>query len=129
MKRSAFLLGLLLLVAGSTAALAQSGGGFELQWSSINATGTSRGGDYTLSATAGQPDSGHMAGGDFGMTGGFWQCSPPGDFNANSQIDVQDVFLVAAHWGEGVSPYDLDHSGQVTVRDIMLVAGTFGATC
>jgi|SRR5579871_759101 len=34
--------------------------------------GTSSGGSYSLSGTIGQPDAGHMAGGNYAIDGGFW---------------------------------------------------------
>ena len=34
--------------------------------------GTSTGGGYTLSGTAGQPDAGLLTGGEFRLGGGFW---------------------------------------------------------
>jgi len=34
--------------------------------------GTSMNGQYSLSGTIGQPDAGHMAGGNFTLDGGFW---------------------------------------------------------
>ena len=60
------------LVAAVTAAHAQTGGGYNLTWSTVDGGGTSTGGDYTLSGTAGQPDAGTMTGGDFALGGGFW---------------------------------------------------------
>ena len=62
----------LLLPAGSTRA--QSGGGYDLTWSSVDSGGVmwSTGGAYTLGATAGQPDAGWLTGGDYTLAGGFW---------------------------------------------------------
>src|SRR5438874_13141795 len=34
--------------------------------------GTSTGGVYSVSGTAGQPDAGTMTGGSYGLVGGFW---------------------------------------------------------
>jgi hypothetical protein len=52
---------------------AQSGGQFDLSWSTINGGGgTSRGGQFTLSGTIGQAASGRLAGGNFALEGGFW---------------------------------------------------------
>ena len=54
------------------AALAQSGGGYDLSWSTIDAGGTtfSTGGGYTLGGTAGQPDAGLLSGGGIHWPGG-----------------------------------------------------------
>jgi hypothetical protein len=63
---------LLLLVAAPV--LAQSGGDYDLSWSTIDGGGGtfSTGGSYTFGATAGQPDAGLLAGGDYTLGGGFW---------------------------------------------------------
>jgi hypothetical protein len=61
----------LLLVGG--AALAQSGGDYDLSWSTVDGGGgTSTGGDYALSGTAGQCDAGVLTGGEYTLIGGFW---------------------------------------------------------
>ena len=70
-----------LLLLAAAPALAQSGGGYQvtrsgydLSWSTIDGGGGtfSTGGSYTLGATAGQPDAGLLAGGDYTLGGGFW---------------------------------------------------------
>ncbi len=62
-----------LLLAASTV-LAQSGGGFDLTWSTVDSGGYtfSTGGGYSLGGTAGQPDAGVMEGGVYTLAGGFW---------------------------------------------------------
>lgn len=74
MKR-AIVVGVLLLalLAIATTALAQTGGGFGLSWSSVDGGGgTSVGGKFTLAGTIGQADAGNaLAGGDFILLGGF----------------------------------------------------------
>jgi hypothetical protein len=63
---------LFLLLA--SAALAQSGGGYDLSWSTVDGGGgtQSSGGGYSLGGTAGQPDAGLLTGGDYTLAGGFW---------------------------------------------------------
>lgn len=64
---------LLALVASVLSSLGQSGGPFELQWSTLDGGGgTSGGGRFALSGTIGQPDAGTLAGGPFKLEGGFW---------------------------------------------------------
>jgi hypothetical protein len=76
--RCAALVGITLLLAAS-AALAQSGGGYDLTWSTIDGGGgASSGGSYDLRGTIGQWDAGAMAGGDYTLEGGFWVGSPAG---------------------------------------------------
>jgi hypothetical protein len=54
-------------------ALAQSGNGFDLTWSTADGGGgTSTGGVFTLQGTIGQPDAGTLFGGSYGLQGGFW---------------------------------------------------------
>jgi hypothetical protein len=47
---------------------------FDLDWYTVDGGGATylTGGQYTLGATAGQPDAGSMSGGDFELGGGFW---------------------------------------------------------
>jgi hypothetical protein len=59
---------LALLLAAN--ALAQN---YSIDWFTIDGGGgTSTGGVFSLSGTIGQPDAGHMNGGDFTLDGGFW---------------------------------------------------------
>lgn len=54
----------------AVSALAQS---YSIDWYTIDGGGgTSTGGVYQVSGTIGQPDAGHMAGGNFSLDGGFW---------------------------------------------------------
>jgi hypothetical protein len=68
-------LGALSLVALATSARAQSGGPFDLSWSTIDGGGgASASGQFSLAGTVGQPDAGvlTLSGGQFSLTGGFW---------------------------------------------------------
>jgi hypothetical protein len=63
----------LIAVAGSGAAKAQSGGDYVITKSTIDSGGaTVTGGDYRLSGTVGQPDAANLSGGDYTLIGGFW---------------------------------------------------------
>lgn len=63
----------LVLLLSVVPALAQTGGVFELSWSTVDGGGgASSGGTYSLNGTTGQPDAGVMSGGDFTLSGGFW---------------------------------------------------------
>jgi hypothetical protein len=68
----AFLL-LLASVVGAQAVYAQTGGGYDLTWSTIDGGGMmfSTGGGYSLGGTMGQPDAGTLGGG-YTLAGGFW---------------------------------------------------------
>lgn len=46
---------------------------YSIDWFTIDGGGgTSTGGVYSVSGTIGQPDAGHMSGGNFTIDGGFW---------------------------------------------------------
>ena len=76
MRRFTLLLPLLALVLLplSRMVVAQSGGDYDLTWSTVDGGGAtfSIGGVYTLGGTIGQPDAGAMGGGDYSLSGGFW---------------------------------------------------------
>jgi hypothetical protein len=49
------------------------------------------GGDFELSGTTGQHDTGRpMMGGDFELTGGFWFALAPGDCNSDGGVNLFD---------------------------------------
>ncbi len=72
MKRT-ILVALMLLMLAAPAS-AQTGGGYDLTWNSIDGGGAMflTGGPYSLGATAGQPDAGVLYGGPYVLSGGFW---------------------------------------------------------
>jgi hypothetical protein len=71
-SRLLLLVALLSLLA--SVALAQSGGGYDLTWSTVDGGGYtwSEGGGYSLGDTIGQPDAGVLSGGGYTLAGGFW---------------------------------------------------------
>ena len=104
-------------------ASAQSGGDYDLSWSTIDGGGgTSTGGSYTLSGTIGQPDAGTMTGGDYALAGGFWSgwsfcwvdlpdlakflgywldgpsAGIPADFNDDNKVDLADFNYLSTYW-------------------------------
>jgi hypothetical protein len=74
MKRAGILLALAGLLLASGAVLAQTGGPYDLSWTSVDGGGRtfSSAGPYVLGATMGQPDAGRFAGGPYILRGGFW---------------------------------------------------------
>ena len=67
-----FVLIMLLFIVASTA-LAQTGSGYDLTWSTLDGGGGSSSGDgYSLSGTIGQADAGTLSGGGYTLNGGFW---------------------------------------------------------
>ncbi len=78
-KISLIMITLLILIALTTSqtiapASAQSGGGYDLTWNTIDGGGAmfSTGGAYSLGGTIGQADAGTMSGGAYALNGGFW---------------------------------------------------------
>ena len=73
-----FLLVLAIIFAGEVVSQAQTGGGYDLTWNTIDGGGAmfSTGGAYSLGGTIGQPDAGLLSGGSYTLSGGFWN-SPP----------------------------------------------------
>jgi len=63
-----------LLLLATVPLLAQSGGGYDLSWTTVDGGGGtfSTGGIYSLGGTAGQVDAGPVTGGAFFLGGGFW---------------------------------------------------------
>jgi len=74
MKRAAIVLALAASLLLASVALAQSGGGYDLHWNTVDGGGHTfhAGGDYALGGTAGQPDAGVLSGGGYILGGGFW---------------------------------------------------------
>jgi hypothetical protein len=77
MKRKQLLLFLylaILLVGLTSPVLADTAATYDLSWWTVDGGGASglTSGAYTLSGTAGQPDAGSLASGDYDLACGFW---------------------------------------------------------
>ncbi len=136
MRRALSLLVCLLVLALPPAALAQSGGPYDLTWSNIGAGGSASGGAYTLSGTAGQPDAAALSGGSLYahrrlLGRRHILFSLPEDIDGDGQVTVLDVQADASAWrmANPAFPYDQNNDGDVDVQDIMLVAAAFGSAC
>lgn len=59
---------------GGAHARAQTGGGYDLTWSTTDGGGVTfaTGGPYSLGGTIGQADAGSATGGAYSLSGGFW---------------------------------------------------------
>ena len=66
-----------LLAAGVAAVYAQSGGGYDLTWNTVDNGGVtfSSSGGYELGGTAGQPDAATWSGEGYTLAGGFWSAA------------------------------------------------------
>jgi hypothetical protein len=76
-RKKKIVLGAFLFVffASARSLVAQTGGGYDLTWNTIDSGGAtfSSGGEYSLGATIGQHDASMMSGGSFTLFGGFWR--------------------------------------------------------
>jgi hypothetical protein len=74
LKISSLALGLLINLLVVSLVLAQTGGGYDLTWWTIDGGGgAASGGGFTLGGTVGQPEPGPvLTGGDFSLYSGFW---------------------------------------------------------
>ncbi len=76
MKRLLLIIALVLVLSLAliAVALAQTGGGYDLTWSTADNGGYtfSTGGGYSLGGTIGQPDASVLSGGGYTLSGGFW---------------------------------------------------------
>ena len=97
--------------------LAQSGGPYELTWSTIDGGGgTSSGGPYELIATIGQPDAAAVSGGQYELLGGFLPGGPL------CFVDFEHFARFGQYWlepGTGL-PADLDQLNGVNGVDLRL---------
>jgi len=62
------------LLLAAVPVLAQSGGSYDLSWSTVDGGGGTAltGGAYRVTGTVGQPDAGLLTGGVYALGGGFW---------------------------------------------------------
>lgn len=87
-KRVLVILFVCLAFAGWITVRAQSGGGYDLTWNTLDGGGgVSSSSAYTLGGAIGQPDAGGLNGGDYTLSGGFWQAG------VNSEPFAYHVFL------------------------------------
>jgi hypothetical protein len=77
-KKSLMIACALLLLLLIPLGLAAANPDFSIPWWTVDGGGgTSQGGDFSLSGTAGQPDTAALQGGDFTLQGGFWAGAAP----------------------------------------------------
>lgn len=93
-----------------------SGRTFEMTWSTLDGGGgTSTGGQYDLTGTIGQFDTGVSSAGTIINSAGFW----PGNFGC--MVNLEDLLVFAQEWlSRGTTAADLDRSGKVDVGDFAI---------
>lgn len=113
----------------------------ELDWFTVDGGGAmmSAGNGFDVSGTAGQPDAGYMAGGQFEINGGFWVAAVPtcaclADLNKDSLLnglDVQGFVECLVATGTNCTCADVDGIPGLDVGDVdVFVNGLIvGATC
>jgi hypothetical protein len=85
-------LSLLLLVLLISVAQAQTGGGYDLTWWTVDGGGGQvTGGGYTLTGTAGQPDAGTLSGDGYTLLSGFWGGGPAYLFEIYLPLVLRDL--------------------------------------
>ncbi len=113
-------------------AWSQTGGDFEISWSTIDGGGgIISGGDFKLKATIGQPDAGFMSGGDYEMLGGFLPGVPV------CLVDFAHFARFAEHWLDGpcdagndwCGGADLNYLDDVELTDLSLLADEWLYCC
>ena len=117
MKRHLLALSMLGLLLPITHARAQSGGKYDLSWSTLDGGGgTSSGGQFSVRGTIGQPDAGTLAGGQFKITGGFWSgvsvVQMPGSPLLKIKMLPNGQALIS--WPVGVSGFILQEAAAVS---------------
>ena len=91
----------------------QSGGTYVLDWSTIDGGGgTSRGGQYVLTGTIGQPDAEWSKAGSYELLGGFWPGGPL------CFVDFGDFAVFAELWLIGGVSGDLDNDEDIDFADL-----------
>ena len=127
--------GALALLAASPA-LAQ----YSLSWNTVDCGGgTSSGGVFSLTGTAGQPDAGTLAGGTYTLGGGFWFVAPgaacyPNCDNSTTPpvLNVLDFACFLNAFAAGDSYANCDHSTSpptLNVLDFACFLNAFAAGC
>ncbi|GIV08242.1 MAG: hypothetical protein KatS3mg019_0333 [Fimbriimonadales bacterium] len=119
-------------------AAAQSGGGYDLSWWTIDGGGITfaTGGSFDLGGTIGQPDAtslNALTGGAFTLTGGFWFVSciaTNGDADGNGCVDDADLLTVLFNFGAtGFNLADVNCDAIVDDADLLIVLFNFGSGC
>ncbi len=121
-------------------ALAQTGGPYDLSWSTIDSGGASAmaGGAFTLSGSIGQFDAGSSGAGAYATEGGFWSvpfalsmgCNEADLAEPFGVLDFSDVVAFLGAYGAMDPIADLAPPfGVFDFTDVVTFLGAFGAGC
>ena len=90
-----------------------AGADYEISWYTIDGGGgTSRGGQYVVTGTIGQPDAGYSAAGGYELLGGFWPGGPL------CFVEFGDFARFAELWLLGDVSGDLDNDADIDFADL-----------
>ncbi len=106
--------------------LGQSGGDYVISRSRVaSGGGMSRGGQFVLSGTIGQPDAGYLGGGNYELLGGFWVGGPL------CIIEFEDFARFAIYWMQSGTdlPADLFEDGVIDYDDLLEFANLWLCIC
>lgn len=140
MKRLVACLSLALALLAVSSVLAQTGGSYDLSWSTLDGGGYtfSTGGTYSLGGTIGQPEAGEMNGGVYALSGGFWTRSATAPLTAIvvNSTDQEVPFVTDGNCtlGEAIAaanmhtPVDGCAAGVAGLNTIIVPAGIYTLT-
>lgn len=136
---------ILCFLTGNETSFAQTGGGYDLSWSTIDGGGGtfSTGGEFRLGGTVGQPDAGVMGGGEYILQGGFWAIvgvgtpqQPMAPFDCdlvagnnpslNPRCDCFDMLVVIEDRKSGIPAVNSDFNGDTFENDLDLLYMALG---
>ena len=95
---------------------AQSGGPFDLTWSTIDGGGGfSSGAQFQLSGTIGQADAGALTGGNFKLEGGFWSGLTliQTDGSLLLKIKLTDAGMAILSWPLSLAGFTLEETANL----------------
>lgn len=111
-------------VLTSLSAFGQSGGDYILDWSTIDGGGgVSRGGQYLLTGTIGQPDADWSKAGGYELLGGFWPGGPL------CIVAFDDFARFADYWLVGDLASDLDSDADIDFADLQWLTDYWLSYC
>lgn len=132
MRDRKVLFNVLVLVFVAATVFGQSGGPYELSWSTIDGGGgRSTGGGYELFGTIGQPDADWTEGDSYEVLGGFLPGGPL------CMVDFGDFANFAVHWlevpcselNDWCSGADLNHVDDVDIVDLDIFVESWLGSC
>ena len=93
---------------------------YSIDWFTIDGGGgTGTGGVYSISGTVGQPDAGHLSGGNFTLDGGFWgiisTVQTIGAPNLNIQVTATNTIMVS--WPSPSTGFNLQQNLDLTAAN------------